>query len=156
MDHFNSRINNDISMKTWFLGMEQMFNSLSISPLFGHGVGSTGYFIVDYYGLQENNINLYDGYSMFFRLVIEYGILPTSYIIYLIIEQLYHFKNYLCAQGKSYKLFDMYFVFIFIFSFTIIVGSLLKEPAYGRSSLFIAIFLFSYSREFLKNSYVKL
>ena len=35
------------------------------------------------------------------------------------------------------------FIFIFVFSFTIILGSLIKEPNYARSSICIAILLFS-------------
>lgn len=142
-DHINSKLNIDSSTYTWIMGFNQMIYSLTISPIFGLGAGQTGYFFDDNSNILNSveNHNLYDSYSLLFRLLIEFGVIPTLFLLFLF------FKNmFLICKNKFYVFKENVTInpeipFLFFFSICILFGSLLKEPAYGRSTLFIAVFL---------------
>ncbi len=148
-DHFLSRINifdkdtNSLSQLAWLRGFEQMVFSIKKTYIFGFGLGSTGeYYFPSYYGDKLNywglfNLTLKDGFSLFFRLVIEIGIFFTLvFLVYLY----FRVKNFFNIFKFNKIELENYF-FLFIFSLTVIIGSLIKEPNYARSSLCVALFI---------------
>ena len=148
-DHFLSRINifdkdtNSLSLLAWLRGFEQMIFSIEKTYIFGFGLGSTGeYYFPSYYGEKLSdfglfNLTLKDGFSLFFRLVIEIGIFFTLvFLVYLY----FRVKNFFNIFKFNKIELENYF-FLFIFSLTIIIGSLIKEPNYARSSLCVALFI---------------
>ena len=147
--HFEKRVNliniNDMSLSllAWLMGLDQALYSVKTNLLFGIGLGSTGEFFFDSVFkerlniLGSGNLTLKDAFSLFFRLVIEIGFLLTiSFIIYLMVKTFVTMRN---LNNRSFKKY----IFCFIFSLSLIVGSLLKEPNLGRSSLIVGIMLFT-------------
>ena len=129
-----------LSLSVWLQGFEMMLSSLNKS-LFGLGPGSVGY--IDFYSYQNkiltnNNyyLNLTDAYSLFFRIIIEFGIFSLVFF-YFIYNRLIIFINLILNNNLNF-----YQLFLFVFSFAIIIGSLLKEPNYYRSTLVFALFIF--------------
>jgi len=145
IDIFNLQTTNSLSLLSWFRGLEQMVYSIKTTYIFGFGLGSTGeYFFPSYYGDRLNEygvfqLTLKDAFSLFFRLVIEIGIVFTGLFLYYLYSRSYLFFKKNNKDKENMKKF----IFIFVFSFTIILGSLIKEPNYARSSICIAILLFS-------------
>ena len=145
IDIFNLQNTNSMSTLAWIRGFDQMIYSIKTTYIFGFGLGSTGeYNFPSISGDRMNAYGLYyltlkDAFSLFFRLVIEIGIVFTGIFLYYLYSRSYLlFKQINEDKKKMEKL-----IFIFVFSFTIIVGSLIKEPNYARSSISIAILLFS-------------
>jgi hypothetical protein len=138
----NSKLVRDASVSTWIMGFQQMVHAVSISPIFGLGIWQTGYFFADNLDIlfSEENPNLYDSYSLFFRLIIEFGLLPTFFILMLLFKNMYLILKRRFLVLKENFIIKQEVAFLFFFSITIIFGSLIKEPAYGRSTLFIAVF----------------
>lgn len=148
-EHILLRINifdkdtNSLSQLAWLRGFEQMVFSIKKTYIFGFGLGSTGeYYFPSYYGDKLNfwglfNLTLKDGFSLFFRLVIEIGIFFTLvFLVYLY----FRVKNFFYIYKLNKIELKNYF-FLFIFSFTVLIGSLIKEPNYARSSLCVALFI---------------
>jgi hypothetical protein len=143
LDIFSLEKTNSLSLLSWVRGFDQMLYSIKKTFVIGSGIGSTGEFyfssraseILDSYGVYH--LTLKDSFSLFFRLVIEIGIFFTLVFLFLILKKLLKFFKY----GKSQFFFEKY-LFVFIFSFVILLGSLLKEPNYARSTLIVAIFIF--------------
>jgi len=150
LSRFDLTINSssDLSVLAWMRGFEYAFHAFQVSPIFGFGLGSTGGFEMD--SLSQNvleSINMgaltkLDGYSMLFRLLVELGFaVVTIFLIYMLV-QLKNFRSLLL--NKNYINYaSNYCIFIFIFSFALIVGILIKEPTYARSYVYASIFLFS-------------
>ncbi len=154
--HYLSRIDtsnaeSNLSLLSWLRGFEQMISSTSKSPVFGHGIGSTGYFEFNSVYLNDleragfGDLNLKDGYSLAFRLIIELGpILFLMFMIY-IVKKLKSFRSTL-SNLKELSVSNLIpSVFLFVFATSIIFGSLIKEPTYASSPIYLAMFLFSSS-----------
>lgn len=149
IDHFITRVNifdketNSLSLLSWLRGFEQMIYSIKKTYIFGFGLGSTGeYYFPSFYGDRLNyfglfNLTLKDAFSLFFRLIIEVGILFTSVFLFYLY---FRVKKFFDIYKKNKINLKNYF-FLFIFSFTILVGSLIKEPNYARSSLCVALLI---------------
>tara|TARA_B100000029_G_scaffold315722_1_gene308136 strand:+ start:1097 stop:2341 length:1245 start_codon:yes stop_codon:yes gene_type:complete len=148
IDVFNS-LNNNLSVLSWRTGFDQMIASINHSFIIGTGLGSTGF--IDF---QSNNLNkllyltpmglnLNDAYSLSFRLIIEIGLLLFIMIFYFFTRKLYILKKYLSTTTltKQYNE-SIPTTFIFLFSTSIIIGSLIKEPLYPASPLYLATMLF--------------
>ena len=150
-NHFIPRLNifnsntNSLSLLSWLRGMEQMIYSVKETYLFGFGLGSTGeYYFPSVFGEKLKNygvfqLTLKDAFSLLFRLVIEIGLFFTSIFLLLIFYISFKFLR------ETIKNKDEFIsrIFLFSFSLTVIIGSLIKEPNYARSTLFIAIMLLS-------------
>ena len=129
-----------LSQLSWLQGYNQAISSVKLNPFIGQGFGSTGYnsFFSEYEEVLQKSdladLNRYDGYSLFFRWVIELGFLVTIvivlYFILKLINGLRHNK-----EGESDR-----FV-IFLFGFFIFFGSLVKEPNYGFSTFLLSFYL---------------
>lgn len=132
--------NYSLSQLSWLQGYNQAIASVKINYLFGQGYGSTGYlsFFSDYEKVLEKSdladLNRYDGYSLFFRWVIELGFVVTViivlYFVFNLIKGLR--KENICKYDR--------FV-LFIFGFSIFLGSLIKEPNYGFSTFLLSFYL---------------
>ena len=150
-NHFIPRLNifnsgtNSLSLLSWLRGMEQMIYSVKETYLFGFGLGSTGeYYFPSVFGEKLKDygvfqLTLKDAFSLFLRLVIEIGLFFTSIFLLLIFYISFKFLR------ETIKNKDEFIsrIFLFSFSLTVIIGSLIKEPNYARSTLFIAIMLLS-------------
>ena len=154
-NHFLSRLKvldpekiTNVSLLSWFRGMDQAIASLYKSYfVFGTGLGSTGEF--EFYSEYGNklqhvglaNLTLKDSYSLFFRLIIEIGLLAVIIFLVYILLRIMDFYHFICKQNsrKKYR----YLIFNFLFGITILIGSLIKEPNFSRSSLYISVFLIS-------------
>lgn len=126
-----------------------MIASTVNSPIFGHGIGSTGYFKFSSVYSDElmrsgiDDLNLKDGFSLAFRLIIEIGPLLFLFFIIYMIKKISLLKNVLNNINTLPNEESIPSIFLFVFSLSLIIGSLLKEPTYARSPLYIGIFLFS-------------
>lgn len=128
------------SQLSWLQGYSQAISGVKLNPFIGQGFGSTGYinFYSDYERVLQKSdladLNRYDGYSLFFRWVIELGLLVTILIsFYFIVKLIKGFRqNDVCESDR--------FV-IFLFGFFIFLGSLLKEPNYGFSTFLLSFYL---------------
>ena len=138
----------DLSVLSWVRGFDQAYHVFQVSPIFGFGLGSTGGFEIDSLSqkvLESHGMGALtkmDAYSMFFRLVVELGFAFVLVFLIYILVQLKSFRSLLLE--KHYVNYNFqYCIFIFFFSFTLIVGILIKEPTYARSYVYISIFLFT-------------
>lgn len=151
IDHYLIRVNifnpetKSLSLLSWLRGLEQMVYSLKETYIFGFGLGSTGeFYFPSFYGEKLTKAGVYsltlkDAFSLFFRLIIEIGLLFTMLLLYKIFIIT---KNFFRETIKN-KFFFNECIFLFVFAITIFIGSLLKEPNYARSSLFIAMLIIS-------------
>ena len=143
LDKFSLSENIDeysISQLSWLQGYNQAISSVKLNPFIGQGFGSTGYinFYSDYEKVLQKSdladLNRYDGYSLFFRWVIELGLLVTILIsFYFIMKLIKGFRQYDVGESDRFV--------IFIFGFFIFLGSLLKEPNYGFSTFLLSFYL---------------
>ena len=122
--HFLRRINifdwqqsNSLSLLAWIRGFDQMVYSIKTTYIFGFGLGSTGeYYFPSLSGDRMNAFGLYyltlkDAFSLFFRLVIEIGIVFTGIFLYYL-----HSKSYLLFKQineDKKKMEKLIFIFIF-------------------------------------------
>ena len=150
INHFLKRVDffnletGSLSLLAWIMGFDQMIKSFDHNVILGLGVGlgSTGEFFFE--SMAKNVLNshgagdltLKDAYSLFYRLVIEIGLILTLIFIAYISIKTHHFL-------KTIDKKKMESLFCFIFSLTIIIGSLIKEPNLARSSLIVAILIFT-------------
>jgi hypothetical protein len=153
-DHYSSRLSiinpgTNLSLLAWLQGFDQMIGSISNSPIFGNGLGSTGYVVFNsahYQNLESlgvGNLTLSDAFSLAFRLVIEIG-LPVFLIFMLYFaRRLNVFRNYMANVNKVPATQSIPVVFNFIFAASLIIGALIKEPLYPNSSLYLGVFLFA-------------
>jgi len=134
--------------------MSQSFYTLTNSPIFGFGFGSTGTFEYSskflplMASLGWENMNLKDAYSGLFRLIIETGIIGPlflfSYTFYIgkRIKYLYKVVKSDDSYNGDFSINNYSnIVFVFVFGLTILIGILLKEPVWSRSFLPLAIIL---------------
>lgn len=153
-DHYSSRLSiinpgTNLSLLAWLQGFDQMIASISHSPIFGNGLGSTGYVvfnsahsqtIVSFFG---GDLTLSDAFSLAFRLVIEMG-LPVFLILMLCFaRRLNDFRKYMANVRKVAATETIPVVFNFVFAASLIIGALIKEPLYPNASLYLGVFLFA-------------
>ena len=152
-DHIMSRLDINsgelnYSQLAWLSGFQQMMESIKNSPLFGQGMGGTGYFnyesmykdILDSTG--SGDLGLMDAYSGLFRIVIECGLFFSAFIIYAIFLRIREFRKFVSnARLNIYKT-GYETAFLFIFGQTMLLGVLLKESVWSRSTNVLAIILF--------------
>lgn len=147
--HYSDRLNfnapgDNLSILSWLRGYEQAFNSISSLSFFGNGLGSTGFIIFSSVysdklaSMGFENLNLLDSYSMLFRLIIEVGLMPIAIFIYIIFSKIKSFTNYIKLSINISRSV----IFCFIFSLTLLVGILIKEPVYSRSFVYVGSLLF--------------
>lgn len=150
--HYFSRINlanpeSNISLLSWLEGFDQMKTAINRSPIFGFGLGSTGYFRFESLYTSElasqkiGSLNLKDAFSGFFRLVIEVGLISVLLFIWFLMKRFKIFKKiYFSSNNIVAK--DIYYpqFFLFVFAFSLVIGFLLKEPSYARSYVYLAAF----------------
>ncbi len=149
-NHYSDRIfalsdpKSNLSMLVWFRGIDQMLTSFGVSPFFGLGLGSTGFFHFDsdysfelgQLGLEELNIK--DSYSLFFRMIIEMGAPFTLLFIIYLFSSASRLNNYLNIYSYNS---NKYYLFCKLFSFCIIIGCLLKIPTYSLSYVYLSSLL---------------
>lgn len=133
------------SLLTWLLGLDQCIAALSKNPFTGLGLGSTGSFnfnsdYFNYLSKYSQTNNLTDAYAGFFRIVIEMGIIFGLCLIYLLVKSINNIFSDLFVFNDNLKNLDL--LFVRIFSSTMFIGILLKEPTYSRSVFYVGIFLF--------------
>ncbi len=151
--HFRERLDiggttSNLSLLSWLQGYDQMIESLRQFPLVGAGLGGTGYFDVQSANARAlfeagiSELNRYDAYSGFFRIVIEVGPVVAIAIFYAIGYRLVKLwratsQGLLPTSNES-----KYQLFLFVFAFTLFVGIFLKEPTYSRSQVAVAVVLY--------------
>lgn len=144
---FNDLANASQSLLTWLYGMDQAFEAIKLNPFTGLGVGATGFFDFhsSYYPLLEkitnSSHNKTDSFSGLFRLIIEFGIFFPIVLILTITFNILNINNIKKEFNKRYKL-NFEILFIRIFSSTMFIGILIKEPTYSRSIVYITVLLF--------------
>jgi hypothetical protein len=132
--------NYSFSQLSWLQGYNQAIASVKLNYFLGQGFGSTGYlrFYSDYEKVLEKSdladLNRFDGYSLFFRWVIELGFVVTVLIVLYFVRIL--IKG---LQKENISKYDRFV--LFIFGFSIFLGSLLKEPNYGFSTFLLSFYL---------------
>lgn len=153
LEHYTSRLNIDnptnLSLLAWLQGFDQMVASIEKSPVFGLGLGSTGFFnfksgysdILRSVGLGM--LTLTDTFSLAFRLVVEIGLFFSLLFVYFLLKRLIAFKRFVNISGNLSSSFSLPIIFNFVFAFSVILGCLLKEPLYPQSYLYLSIFLIS-------------
>lgn len=152
-EHFASRLDignpTNLSLLSWLRGFDQMVAAVKISPIFGCGLGSTGFFefnsahsdTLEMVGLGI--LNLTDAFSLAFRLIIEVGLPFFILFIYFFLQKLNTFKGYIRDIKFVPTSISLPIVFNFVFSISVILGCLLKEPLYPQSYLYLSVFLLS-------------
>lgn len=142
-----ARITN-VSLLTWLHGFEQMRASLQRFPFFGAGLGGTGYFyFYSVYGHQLAlfrlaDLNRFDAFSGLFRLVIELGPIVVALMLMLLYG---HFRRFAVASRRGFVALSpdaIPVLFLMTFAFTIIVGTLVKEPTWSHSTVVVSALLF--------------
>jgi len=141
----------NLSQIIWIRGFEQALVSIKKSYIFGLGVGSTGLFEFEtiFFDKLQNmkmyELNIFDSYSLFNRLIIELGFLITFiFLIYFWKRFKINFNINKIDENSRYHYFNK------IFSFFLILGCLIKEPLYANSLLLVSLFLF-FNKEINKN-----
>jgi len=159
LDHYFRRLNfgedaSSLSTLSWLRGVDQAVQSVNLSPVFGLGLGSTGYFQFDsVYSdtlslFGHPNLNLTDAYSFFLRITIELGF-PFAVALVLYICMLVLNLKKLIGDLSEHQSTLEYACFIFtsVFSLVLVIGILIKEPSYSRSFVYVAfLLLFTFSR----------
>jgi O-antigen ligase len=151
IDHFTSRIIiteniTNASLLAWLYGFDQMLSAFALSPIFGMGLGSTGYFAFesDYAEMSSKSglgiTNLTDAYSALFRIGIELGLPFLSLLVFYLCTRFSAFRQYVNSSKNHNSKNTLAVVFLFIFSLTMTIGILVKEPTYSRSFVYIAWF----------------
>jgi len=158
-DHLQARFLGDGTLSTWnwYFGMEQAIYAMQNSPILGMGAGSTGefYFPTDYWlrGIPSEDSNIKDAYSLAFRVIIEFGLLFFMFLIYKIITIFISTSRLLSSLSKENLVLCKYQTFLFIFSSTLLIGDIIKEPIFSRSYVFGAFFIFFVSSSHMLSKY---
>jgi hypothetical protein len=158
-EHFIERLSffgsYNLSIVAWLQGLDQALTSISSSPIIGFGLGSTGGFdfISDtHYKLEIMNKigqNRFDGYSMIYRLIIEMGLMLILFILFEIFKECVMFTKTIIKFHDHPAI--RFYVFNFIFSFTLLIGVLIKEPTYARSYVYVGVLIFFTARNVFKS-----
>lgn len=145
---FGNRFAPQISLYVWLQNLEQCFATLKISPIIGLGSGSIGFFKFDSFFFNVINyrfvttLNLNDGYSLIFYLLIQYGlILVIPLIFFIILNSIKFIKNNFIENTSNRTSIAQ--KFFFVFSLTCLIGALIKEPNLSRSTLIFSFLIYS-------------
>lgn len=154
-EHFSTRIaafisdpTLNVSSLTWLRSFDMMLYSIAESPVVGMGLGSTGFF--DFPSkhstllemINEGDRNIYDAYSMAFRLIIELGLPIFLLLSFLFVRKWFLFVKFLKTRLIENNNSDMPIIFLFTFSVTMLIGILIKDPTYSRSAFYLSTLLF--------------
>ena len=134
----------NISLLAWLQGFDQMVASLRLFPFTGAGLGGTGYFYfysanseaLAHYYLAD--LNRYDAFSGFFRLVIELGPIFAGLFLWTIWRCLADFARTVRRTPPGSNPEAVHLVFLMSFATTLVIGTLLKEPTWSRSTVVVA------------------
>jgi hypothetical protein len=152
--HYSDRLvigdTSNVSLLAWLQGFEQAREAMTTSPIFGYGVGATGFFNANFdspsgeqlFLLGLGDLNLLDGYSGFFRLAIEtglFGLLVVAFYLLCRLKVLWR----ICSAELNLMRSVQYSACLLIFGLILMLGILIKEPTYSRSYVYIAILLLS-------------
>jgi hypothetical protein len=152
--HYANRLDlgtTNLSTLSWLRGLDQAVASMVVSP-FGVGLGGTGHF--EYFSERTQqlalqkfaNLNYNDAYSLLFRMIIEMGLPFVVFLMFLFCRKLLLFHKFLNTKlihHNSETQQNLYTIFNFVFSTTLIIGCLIKEPLYPNSILYTGVFIFS-------------
>jgi hypothetical protein len=144
----------NLSSLAWQGGASQLFQSIFDCPVIGCGAGSTGLFaklsipeliytyfpqafIPSFYESTLLTLNSLDAYSLFFRSIVEYGLIALPFWFLLGRRILKSMR--MCFVSPSHSLKSS--LSVLIFSFTCLIGSLLKEPHLFSSITFAPIMI---------------
>jgi hypothetical protein len=154
-EHYSSRLDfatsSSLSTLSWLRGLDQVVASIVLSPI-GVGLGGTGHFeyfsenTVKLANLGIRNLNYNDAYSLLFRMIIEMGLPFVVFCMFLFCRKLLLFHKFLNTKlihQQSETQQTLYTTFNFVFSTTLIIGCLVKEPLYPHSILYTGILIFS-------------
>ena len=116
---FGNRFAPQISLYVWLQNLEQSFATLKISPIIGLGSGSIGFFKFDSFFFNVINyrfvttLNLNDGYSLIFYLLIQYGLILVIPLIFFIILNLIKFikNNFIENTSNRASIAQKFFLF---------------------------------------------
>jgi hypothetical protein len=154
----------NISLLSWLRGLDQATYAFYNSPLFGFGLGSTGYFPFESSHTEQLgqhglwNLNLTDAYSGLFRVTIELGFLSILIVMYLFLKQVFALRSLNKSTLRRNQ--EVYTQYLAIFSLSLLIGVLIKEPTYSRSYVYLGVFFLATNwfggRAYLKISKKKL
>ena len=144
----------NISVLVWLHNLDLSIQSINYCSFLGCGLGSTGFWHPDPLSLTPNglilksfglNLNLFDAYSLFFRLFMEAGILFAVLLLILVFKRIYSLSRLLfylnCPEFVRRECQGMLaFASIYIF------GAFIKEPLYSSPFFILPFFLFSLLR----------
>jgi len=154
-EHFATRIAGftsdpslNVSSLTWLRSFDMMLYSIAESPVVGMGLGSTGFFnfpselstLLEM--INEGDRNIYDAYSMAFRLIIELGLPIFLLLSFLFIRKWLFFNKFLKTKLIENINCNIPLMFLFTFSTTMLIGILIKDPTYSRSAFYLSTLLF--------------
>lgn len=153
-DIFNPSSFSNASSYAWLLGLSQLIQSFGACPLIGCGPGSTGIFssYIEYYFTPQtltdyfHQINTADAYSLFFKLSIELGFVFIIFALAILVQVLRNLSfvigsyvvNRRIPAGLQAPAFSLY-----IFSLSMFVGNLIKDPNLWLSHNFLPLVLFT-------------
>ena len=153
-EHFIERLSfigsMNLSVVAWIQGFDQALFSFKQSPIIGLGLGSTGGFdfISDtHYKLELMNKigqNKLDAYSMTYRLIVEVGFIFYLFITLAIAKEIVLFRETIKEFANIPAL--KFYIFNFIFSLSLMLGILIKEPTYARSYVYVSVLIFFTAR----------
>jgi hypothetical protein len=138
----------NVSSLTWLRSFDMMLYSIGESPVVGMGLGSTGFFdfpskhSVLLEMINEGDRNIYDAYSMTFRLIIELGLPFFLLLSFLFVRKWFLFSKFLKARPTENVNCNMPLMFLFTFSTTMLIGILIKDPTYSRSAFYLSTLIF--------------
>ena len=143
MDVGAIRITN-ISLLAWLQGFDQMIASLSLFPVVGAGLGGTGSFYfysanseaLAYYFLAD--LNRFDAFSGFFRLIIELGPVFGGLALWALWRNLSQFARIVRRTPPGTNPQAVELVFLMTFAVALVLGTLLKEPVWTRSTVVVS------------------
>ena len=143
----------NLSSLSSYMGFIQMIEGLKQTFLIGTGLGQTGTWlgetssILDYldysiisYTTSFWYSNVYDCYSLFFRLGVELGIFGLLYCIYLIISSINLHKQ---LSSKIDPKVKVNYIPSLMFFLTLFIGALLKLPVYTFNIVMFPLLILS-------------
>ena len=133
----NVKLVRNMSVLSWLNPADKALFVLKTAPFFGLGPGSTGHFLFNSRFYEDllmsaggKEINQFDGYSLMFRGVIEYGSIFLI-IIFLNFKKLIYRFNERSIEERSLSLMSL----------TLLIGALLKQPTLTSSLVFLGFYI---------------
>ena len=136
----------NLSQLAFIQGFLQFRHILLVSPLFGTGPGSVGFYdVIDSQtaallgNLGFSSLNLLDGYCGFFRLFIELGAIPFVLFAYAYASILKRVKQSLVSANDYPHLIPN--LYCFTFGSLLLLGIMVREPSWTASLPLPSLFL---------------